>query len=96
MQFKCILKMFRGPTQREIKHQQEGEKTTWSGDATRKMAFGMTDLHSSVTISVDEEDKTDGQAVKDRPIWMTESTIHTETNGTQVVCCLFKYIHQGR
>ncbi|CAC5386589.1 TFIIE1 [Mytilus coruscus] len=48
----------------------QGDKTTWSGDATRGRDFGMSE--STVTITVDEEKKK--EAVRERPVWMTERT----------------------
>lgn len=53
-----------------------GEKSTWSGDATRDVKFGMSE--STVTITVDEEKKK--EAVRERPVWMVESTIEGASN----------------
>ena len=50
-----------------------GEKTVWSGDATRNKTWGYTD--TSVTISVNQEEKVEKEAPKDQPIWMTQSTV---------------------
>jgi len=49
----------------------EGERSTWSGEATRNIGFGFSE--NRVTISMDEE----GGKVEKRaqPIWMTQSTV---------------------
>jgi hypothetical protein len=41
------------------KQSNQGERSTWSGDATRNVEFGMSE--STVTITVDEEKKKETQ-----------------------------------
>lgn len=57
------------------KGQKDGDKMVWSGDATRGIDYGFTE--STVTISMgDEAEKNkDANTVKERPVWMVESTI---------------------
>lgn len=46
----------------------------WSGDATKyKPLFGYSD--TSISVSMDEEQKKDKEAPKQQPIWMKESTV---------------------
>ena len=45
----------------------------WSGDATRKQTFGYTE--SSVTISMNQDEKIEKEAPKAQPVWMTQSTV---------------------
>lgn len=56
---------------------QPGDGTIWSGDSTRNRDFGM---EHDVTISFGDEAKSIGNALpkKERPIWMTESTVAPE------------------
>lgn len=65
-------------TRSKQKSSAQGDKTTWSGDATRDRDFGMSE--STVTITVDEEKKK--EAVRERPVWMTESTVDGASNDT--------------
>uniref|UniRef100_A0A0B6ZR75 General transcription factor IIE subunit 1 n=1 Tax=Arion vulgaris TaxID=1028688 RepID=A0A0B6ZR75_9EUPU len=55
---------------------QDGDKTVWSGDATRKVGFGFSE--NRVTITMDDENA--GKVEKrDQPIWMTKSTVDGAT-----------------
>ncbi|XP_013414753.1 general transcription factor IIE subunit 1 [Lingula anatina] len=53
-----------------------GDKTVWSGELTKNRAYGFAE--NTVTISMGEEDHQTGsetKPVKERPIWMVESTV---------------------
>ncbi|XP_059162243.1 general transcription factor IIE subunit 1-like [Physella acuta] len=52
--------------------QQDGDRTVWSGDATRNVDFGYTE--NRVTITMDDENAGKVEK-KDQPVWMTKSTI---------------------
>ena len=60
------------------KQSNQGERSTWSGDATRNVEFGMSE--STVTITVDEEKKK--ETAREQPVWMKESTIEGASNDT--------------
>lgn len=73
-----------------------GEKTVWSGDATRNKTWGYTD--TSVTISVNQEEKVEKEAPKDQPVWMTQSTVDgvSEVNNTNATPAASKRQTSGR
>lgn len=56
---------------RNPKSAPDGEK--WSGDATKFKTFGYTE--SSITVSMNEEQKQVREAPKQQPIWMSKSTV---------------------
>lgn len=52
----------------------------WSGEATRNQGFAVEETRVDVTIG--DENQTDVVKIKDRPIWMTESTVISTTEHT--------------
>ncbi|GFO08539.1 general transcription factor iie subunit 1-like [Plakobranchus ocellatus] len=54
----------------------DGDKTGWSGDASRKVDFGYS--KNRVTITMDD-DKASKVEKKDQPLWMTKSTVDGAT-----------------
>lgn len=57
--------------------------TEWSGEATRGLGFAAEDTRVDVTIGEDNEDANAANHRKERPIWMTESTV---LNADSQVC----------
>ncbi|KAJ8871212.1 hypothetical protein PR048_027518 [Dryococelus australis] len=53
---------------------------TWSGEATRSQGFAVEETRVDVSIR-DKEFKEEPSARKEKPVWMTESTIITESSG---------------
>lgn len=64
-------------SQTDSRRKNDGERTTWSGEATRNTGFGFSE--NRVTISMEE----DGGKIekKAQPVWMTQSTVDG-TNAT--------------
>lgn len=50
----------------------EGDRTAWSGDASRNVGFGFSE--NRVTITMDDENSGKVEK-KDQPVWMTKSTV---------------------
>jgi len=63
------------------------DRTKWSGDATRGRDFGASESTVTITMDTEEEARKKGaKVVKDRPIWMTESTVTGASNDYDQVC----------
>lgn len=63
----------RGLNKQQSKLDQAGNHEQWSGEATRNQGFAVEETRVDVTIG--DENTTDVVKIKDRPIWMTESTV---------------------
>ena len=50
----------------------DGDKTAWSGDASRNVGFGFSE--NRVTIVMDDENSGKVEK-KEQPLWMTKSTV---------------------
>lgn len=55
------------------KTQQRGPNEQWSGEATRNQGFAVEETR--VDVNLDGDDTPDAVRTKDRPVWMTESTV---------------------
>ena len=52
-----------------------GDRGVWSGDATRNMGFGFTETNVTINMGQQAAASLENRPVKERPIWMTESTV---------------------
>lgn len=55
------------------KTQQRGSNEQWSGEATRNQGFAVEETR--VDVNMDGDEQPDAIRPKDRPVWMTESTV---------------------
>lgn len=55
------------------KTQNRGPSEQWSGEATRNQGFAVEETR--VDVNMDGDDAPDAVRAKDRPVWMTESTV---------------------
>lgn len=62
------------------KGQQRGSHEQWSGEATRNQGFAVEETR--VDVNLDGDDQPDAVRAKDRPIWMTESTVVSSSGST--------------
>ncbi|RUS71059.1 hypothetical protein EGW08_021183 [Elysia chlorotica] len=60
----------------------EGDRTAWSGDASRNVGFGFSE--NRVTIVMDEENSGKVEK-KEQPLWMTKSTIDGATANSSAI-----------
>lgn len=67
------------------KDQGSGNSKQWSGEATRNMGFITDDTKVNVMVG-DDAIKEAATVIKERPVWMTESTIIT--NDESSVCTI--------
>ena len=66
-----------------------GDKGTWSGEASRNRGYGFTENEVTINIGDNEAVETSQAPVKERPVWLTESTVEMPTGsafGQQQVC----------
>ena len=68
-----------------------GERTTWSGDATKNKDFNYVSMDDKVTISLGEEEGRTMQnaaPVKETPIWMKRSTVEGAVSEPLMQVCV--------
>lgn len=64
------------------KNNQRGSNEPWSGEATRNQGFAVEETR--VDVNLDGTDIPDAIKPKDRPVWMTESTVvSTDPHNTE-------------
>jgi len=62
------------------------ERGTWSGEASRSHVYGYTENEVTINIDGDNEAVESKQAApKERPVWLTESTLIEAANASAAV-----------